>query len=313
MGKLIATREAYGEALKTLGAVNKNVVVLDADLSKSTKTNVFAKAYPERFINVGIAEQNLMGVAAGMAAAGKLPFVSSFAMFAVGRAFEQVRNSIAYPRLNVKIVASHAGLTVGEDGATHQSIEDISLMRTLPNMTVIVPADATETKKAIEFAAQYEGPVYIRVGRAPVPVLFDDNYQFAHGKAVQLSDGRDVTLIATGIMVAEAQKAAELLQQAGLTARVLNVHTIKPIDKEAVVKAAEDTGAIVTCEEHSILGGLGSAVAETLVENKPVPMERIGVQDTFGESGKPNELLAKYHLTAEDIAAAAKKAISRKG
>lgn len=312
MGKLIATREAYGEALKTLGAANKNVVVLDADLSKSTKTNVFAKAYPERFINVGIAEQNLMGVAAGMAAAGKLPFVSSFAMFAVGRAFEQVRNSIAYPRLNVKIVASHAGLTVGEDGATHQSIEDISLMRTLPNMTVIVPADATETKKAIEFAAQYEGPVYIRVGRAPVPVLFDDDYRFAHGKAVQLSDGRDVTLIATGIMVAEAQKASELLQQAGLTARVLNVHTIKPIDKEAVVKAAEDTGAIVTCEEHSILGGLGSAVAETLVENKPVPMERIGVQDVFGESGKPNELLAKYHLTAEDIAAAAKKAISRK-
>lgn len=313
MGKLIATREAYGEALKTLGAANKNVVVLDADLSKSTKTNVFAKAYPERFINVGIAEQNLMGVAAGMAAAGKLPFVSSFAMFAVGRAFEQVRNSIAYPRLNVKIVASHAGLTVGEDGATHQSIEDISLMRTLPNMTVIVPADATETKKAIEFAAQYEGPVYIRVGRAPVPVLFDDDYRFAHGKAVQLSDGRDVTLIATGIMVAEAQKAAELLQQAGLTARVLNVHTIKPIDREAVVKAAEDTGAIVTCEEHSILGGLGSAVAETLVENKPVPMERIGVQDVFGESGKPNELLAKYHLTAEDIAVAAKKAISRKG
>lgn len=312
MGKLIATREAYGEALKNLGGINKNVVVLDADLSKSTKTSVFAKAFPERFFNVGIAEQNLMGVAAGMAAAGKIPFVSSFAMFAVGRAFEQVRNSICYPKLNVKIVASHAGLTVGEDGATHQSVEDISLMRTLPNMTVIVPADSNETKKAIEFAAQYHGPVYIRVGRAPVPEIFDETYQFEHGKAVQLADGKDVTLIATGIMVAEAQRAAELLQQAGVSARVLNVHTIKPIDKEAVTKAAKETGAIVTCEEHSILGGLGSAVAETLVENKPVPMERVGVQDVFGESGKPNELLAKYHLTAEDIVAAAKKVIARK-
>jgi transketolase len=233
-------------------------------------------------------------------------------MFAVGRAFEQVRNSICYPQLNVKIVASHAGLTVGEDGATHQSIEDISLMRTLPNMTVIVPADANETKKAIEFAAEYCGPVYIRVGRAPVPEIFDENYQFELGKAVQLAEGKDVTLIATGIMVAEAQRAAELLKQSGVGARILNVHTIKPLDKEAVAKAAMDTGAIVTCEEHSILGGLGSAVAETLVESNPVPMERIGVQDTFGESGKPNELLAKYHLTAEDIVAAAKKVIARK-
>lgn len=310
MGK--ATREAYGEALRELGALNKDIIVLDADLSKSTKTNLFAKAFPERFFNVGIAEQNLMGTAAGLAAAGKIPFVSSFAMFAAGRAFEQVRNSICYPRLNVKIAATHAGLTVGEDGASHQAIEDISLMRSIPNMTVIVPADAAETRQAIAFAAEYHGPVYIRLGRMAVPELFGDDYEFQHGKAVELADGKDVTLIASGVMVSAAREAAEELLAAGISARVLNIHTIKPIDVAAICKAARDTGAIVTCEEHNIIGGLGSAVAEVLVEHQPVPMERVGVQDTFGESGTPAALLKKYHLTSADIVEAAKRAVGRK-
>jgi len=308
----LATREAYGEILKDLGKKYQDIVVLDADLSKSTKTAVFAKAFPERFFNVGIAEQNLMGVGAGLAAAGKIPFVSTFAMFAAGRAFEQVRNSICYPKLNVKIAATHAGLTVGEDGASHQAIEDISLMRSIPNMTVIVPADAEETRQAVAFAAGYKGPVYIRLGRMAVPDLFTADYQFEHGKAVQLVDGTDVTIMATGIMVAPAKAAAEELMKAGIRARVLNFHTIKPIDKEAIIKAATDTGAIVTCEEHSIIGGLGSAVAEVVVENMPVPMERIGVMDTFGESGTPATLLVKYHLTADDIVIAAHKVVSRK-
>lgn len=308
----LATREAYGEILKELGEKHKDIVVLDADLSKSTKTAVFKKAFPERFFNVGIAEQNLMGIGAGLAASGKIPFVSTFAMFAAGRAFEQIRNSICYPKLNVKIAATHAGLTVGEDGASHQSIEDISLMRSIPNMTVIVPADAEETRKAVAFAATYDGPVYIRLGRMSVPDLFAADYNYELGKAVQLVDGKDVTIIATGIMVATAKQAAEELAAAGISARVLNIHTIKPIDKEAIIKAASDTGAIVTCEEHSIIGGLGSAVAEVVVENNPVPMERVGVMDTFGESGTPSSLLVKYHLTAEDIVAAAKKAVSRK-
>lgn len=308
----LATREAYGEILKELGEKYENIVVLDADLSKSTKTAVFAKAFPQRFFNVGIAEQNLMGVGAGLAAGGKIPFVSTFAMFAAGRAFEQIRNSICYPKLNVKIAATHAGLTVGEDGASHQSVEDISLMRSIPNMTVIVPADAEETRKAIRFAAEYNGPVYIRLGRMSVPDLFGSDYVFEHGRAVQLADGKDVTLIATGIMVGTAQEAAGQLQQAGISARVLNIHTIKPIDREAVIRAASETGAVVTCEEHSIIGGLGSAVAEVLVENNPVPMERVGIGDTFGESGTPAALLKKYHLSAEDIVLAAKKAISRK-
>jgi transketolase len=310
MGK--ATREAYGEALRELGARYKDIIVLDADLSKSTKTNVFAKEFPTRFFNVGIAEQNLMGTAAGLAAAGKIPFVSTFAMFAAGRAFEQVRNSICYPKLNVKIAATHAGLTVGEDGATHQAIEDISLMRSIPNMTVIVPADATETHQAMVFAAEYKGPVYLRLGRMGVPDVFGDGYQFQHGKAVQLAEGADVTLIATGVMVAPARRAADELTQSGISARVLNVHTIKPIDKEAITAAAKDTGAIVTCEEHSIIGGLGSAVAEVLVENMPVPMERVGVLDVFGESGTPDALLAKYNLTTADIVRAAKRVVSRK-
>lgn len=308
----LATRQAYGESLKELGAQNQNIVVLDADLSKSTNTHLFAKSYPERFFNVGIAEQNLMGVAAGLATAGKVPFVSTFAMFAAGRAYEQIRNSICYPKLNVKIAATHAGLTVGEDGASHQAIEDISLMRTIPNMSVIVPADAEETRQAIAFAAEYKGPVYIRLGRMSVPDLFDKEYTFAFGKAVQLVEGTDVTIMATGIMTAPARAAAEELAKEGIHARVLNIHTIKPLDKEAVMKAASETGAIVTCEEHSIIGGLGSAVAEVLVENQPVPMERIGVMDTFGESGTPDALLKKYHLTVGDIVAAAKKAVSRK-
>ena len=312
MGKLVATREAYGQALKELGGKIKDLVVLDADLSKSTKTADFKKAYPERFFNVGIAEQNMMGVAAGLAAAGKIPFVSSFAMFAAGRAYEQVRNSICYPALNVKIAATHAGLTVGEDGASHQSIEDISLMRTAPNMTVIVPCDAAETKAAVQFAASYHGPVYLRLGRMGTPDIFGDDYVFELGKAVQLSDGKDVTLIATGMMVAAAQQAAKALKEQGYSARVLDMHTIKPIDQTAIIAAAKETGAIVTCEEHSIYGGLGSAVAEVLGEHYPVPMQRVGVQDTFGESGVGAELLVKYHLTGDDIAAAALAVIGRK-
>ncbi len=307
-----ATREAYGEALRELGGRNRDIVVLDADLSKSTKTNLFAKAFPERFFNAGIAEQNLMGTAAGLAAAGKIPFVSTFAMFAAGRAFEQVRNSICYPRLNVKIAATHAGLTVGEDGASHQAIEDISLMRSVPNMTVIVPADATEARQAVAFAAGYHGPVYLRLGRMGVPDIFPPDYRFRHGKAAPLKEGTDLTVIACGVMVSAALTAAEALAAAGLSARVLNMPTIKPIDKAAVEKAALETGAIVTCEEHSIIGGLGSAVAEVLVETTPVPLERIGVADAFGESGTPNALLAKYKLTAADIVQAAKRVVSRK-
>lgn len=312
MGKLIATREAYGAALKALGGEMKEIVVLDADLSKSTKTADFKEVYSDRFFNVGIAEQNMMGVAAGLSTCGKVPFVSTFAMFATGRAFEQVRNSICYPKLNVKIAATHAGLTVGEDGASHQSIEDISLMRTLPNMTVLVPADAAETKAAVAFAARYEGPVYLRLGRMGVPDLFGEDYQFEHGKAVSIAEGTDVTLVGTGCMTAIAKDAAELLKKEGISARVLHVHTIKPIDQSAIVKAAQETGAIVTCEEHSVYGGLGSAVAEVVAEKAPVPVIRIGVQDTFGESGTPAELLVKYGLTAEKIAEAAIKAIERK-
>jgi transketolase len=307
-----ATREAYGEALKEMGRLCSDIIVLDADLSKSTKTCVFAETYPERFFNAGIAEQNLAGVAAGLAAAGKIPFISTFAMFASGRAYEQIRNSICYPKLNVKIAATHAGLTVGEDGASHQSIEDISLMRTIPNMTVLVPADATETYQAIKFAVDYNGPVYIRLGRMAVPDLFAEGYTFQHGKAVRLLEGTDATIAATGIMVHIAKEAAEQLKTEGYSIRVLNIHTIKPIDKEAIVEAAEQTGAIVTCEEHSIIGGLGSAVAEVLVENAPVPLERVGVYDTFGESGTPKELLKKYGLTVDDIVFAAKKVILRK-
>ena len=308
----IATRDAYGEALAELGAVNENIVVLEADLSKSTKTSDFKKVYPERHFNMGIAEQNMLGVAAGFAAAGKIPFASSFAVFATGRAYDQIRNSIAYPNLNVKIAATHAGLTVGEDGGSHQMLEDIALMRALPNMTVIVPADGIETKQAVKAAAEYEGPVYIRMGRPKVPVLFDENYTFEIGKGVVLKEGTDVTLVGTGIMVSKAVEAAELLAAEGISAAVVNISTIKPLDAELIIAQAQKTGAIVTCEEHNIYGGLGSAVAEVLVENCPVPMTRVGVADQFGESGLPDELLEKHGLTAANIAAQAKAVIAKK-
>ncbi len=310
MGK--ATREAYGEALKEIGGKNEQIVVLDADLSKSTKTNVFAKAYPQRFFNVGIAEQNLVGTAAGLAASGKTPFVSTFAMFAAGRAFEQIRNSVCYPKLNVKVAATHAGLTVGEDGASHQAIEDVSLMRSLPNMTVLVPADEEETRQAIAWAAAYQGPVYIRLGRMSVDNVSPEGYVFAPAKAAVLTEGNDVALIANGVMVMAALEAAKMLAAEGIQARVINMASVKPLDEAAVVSASKETGAIVTCEEHSIIGGLGSAVAEVLAEQAPAPLERVGVKDTFGESGKPKELLAKYGLTAADVAEAARRVVARK-
>lgn len=307
-----ATRDAYGEALAELGAVNNDIVVLDADLSASTKTNVFKKAFPDRHFNVGIAEQNLIGVAAGLAATGKIPFASSFAVFATGRSFEQIRNSVCYPRLNVKIAATHAGITVGEDGATHQANEDVAIMRSLPNMSVVVPADAAETKAVIKWAAAYDGPVYIRMGRSKVPEIFDDSYQYRFGKGIVLQDGVDVTLIAMGIMVAKAQEAAKQLEKEGISAAVVNMSTIKPIDAEMITDCAKKTGAVVTCEEHTIMGGLGSAVAEVLGEYCPVPLTRVGMNDVFGESGTPDELLVKFGLTAEHIVQAAKAVIARK-
>lgn len=310
MGK--ATREAYGNALAAVGAKNKNIVVLDADLSKSTKTNVFKEQFPDRFFNVGIAEQNLISVGAGLAAAGKIPFVSSFAMFATGRAFEQIRNAVCYPKLNVKVCATHAGITVGEDGATHQSLEDIACMRVLPNMTVVVPADEAETTSVIEWAANYQGPVYVRLGRAGVDDTTPAGYQFVPGKSQTLVEGADLTIIACGALVGPAVEGAKELAQAGISARVINMASIKPIDKDAIVKAAQETGAILTAEEHNVLGGLGSAVAEVVVQEVPVPMAFVGVQDSFGESGTPKELMAKYGLTAKDIVAAAKKLVARK-
>lgn len=308
---MVATRDAYGEALKELGEKNNDIVVLDADLSGSTKTIVFKKAFPERFINVGIAEQSLIATAAGLATAGKIPFASTFAVFASGRAFEIIRNSVCYPKLNVKIAATHAGLTVGEDGATHQALEDISIMRSLPNMVVINPADAVEAKQCIYRAAEYDGPVYIRLGRSKVPVIFDETYRFEIGKGVELVEGNDVTIIATGIMVEKALKAAEELGKEGVSARVINISTIKPIDEEIIIKAAKETKGIVTIEEHSIIGGLGSAVAEVLVENYPTHLERIGVEDTFGESGDGNKLLEKYGLNEKNIIDKAKRILSK--
>jgi len=307
-----ATREAYGEALKKLAANNPNVVVLDADLSGSTKTIEFKKVCPERFFNVGIAEQNLIGTAAGMAIAGKVAFASTFAMFAAGRAFEIIRNTVAYPSLNVKIAATHAGLTVGEDGASHQAIEDLSLMRSIPNMTVINPADCIEAEKAVLKAAEFVGPVYIRLGRAAVEDIYDESYEFEIGKGVELKKGNDVTIIATGLMVQKSLKAAEQLALDGISARVINIHTIKPIDKDIIIKAARETGAIVTAEEHSIIGGLGSAVLEVLSDSCPVFVKRIGVMDVFGESGKPDELLEKYGLTESHILQECKEVIKLK-
>ncbi len=308
----IATRDAYGEALVELGKDNPQVVVLDADLSKSTKTAGFGKAYPDRFFNIGIAEANMMGIAAGLAASGKTPFASTFAMFATGRPYEQVRNTIGYPKLNVKIAATHAGLTVGEDGASHQAIEDIALMRVIPGMTVIVPADAAETKAAVKLAAEYKGPVYIRMGRSGVPVIHEQGLSMEWGKAMVLRQGKDITLVATGIMVAAALDAAQQLALEGIEAEVVDVPFIKPFDAGTISTSVKKTGAVVTAEEHSIIGGLGSAVAEALAENAPAPMERVGVKDTFGESGTPDALLKKYGLTAVDIVAAAKRVMAKK-
>ena len=309
--KKIATRESYGAALAEFGG-KYDIVVMDADLSKSTKTDTFKKKYPERFINCGIAEASMLSTAAGLATCGKTVFASSFAMFAAGRAFEQIRNSICYPKLNVKIGATHAGISVGEDGATHQCLEDLGIMRTLPNMIILNPADDIESKAAVEAAIKHQGPVYLRFGRLAVPVLYDDTYKFEIGKGVQLKEGSDVTLVATGLLVETALNAAELLKADGISARVINIHTIKPIDKEIITKASLETGAIVTCEEHNVIGGLGSAVSEVLCENAPCPMQRIGTQDVFGRSGKPNELFEVYGLTAEAIRDAAKKAIALK-
>mgnify|MGYP000485635873 FL=1 len=296
-----ATREAYGEALVELGKINENVVVLDADLSGSTKTSVFKKAFPERHFNVGIAEADLIGTAAGFAACGKTAFASTFAMFAAGRAFEQIRNTVAYPKLNVKIAPTHAGISVGEDGGSHQSVEDIAIMRAIPGMVVLSPADAIETKKMVFAAAEYDGPVYIRMGRLGVPVLFDDNYDFQIGIANTLRDGKDVTIAATGLMVAEALKAAEELEKEGISVRVINVGTIKPLDGETILKAAQETKFIVTAEEHSVIGGLGSAVSEFLSEVHPTKVKKVGIYDKFGQSGTGEELLQKYELTAEKL------------
>jgi transketolase len=312
MSQKIATREAYGKALAALGKVNENVVVLDADLSKSTKTAMFQKEFPNRFFNMGIAEQNLMGTAAGFSTCGKIPFASTFAMFATGRAFEIIRNSVCYSKLNVKVCATHAGITVGEDGASHQALEDLAVMRAIPNMVVLNPADAVSAEKAVFAMAEYDGPAYARFGRAAVPVIYDENMKFEIGKGIKVKEGKDATIIATGILVAEALEARELLLKEGIEARVIDMHTIKPIDTDLIVKAANETGAIVTAEEHNVIGGLGSAVAEVLVENKPVPMKRIGTQDTFGESGKPKELMEKYELTAKDIVKAVKEVIKKK-
>ena len=308
----IATRDAYGKALVKLGEMNDKVVVLDADLSKSTKTHGFSQAFPKRFFNMGIAEQNLIGAACGLAAAGKIPFASTFAMFATGRAFEVIRNSACYPKLNVKVCATHAGITVGEDGASHESVEDIAIMRAIPNMTVLVPADGIEAEQMIFTAAEFEGPMYVRLGRSAVPTLFDENYKFEIGKGVVLREGSDATVIACGIMVNEAIVASEVLQAEGISVRVINMPTIKPIDRQLIVTAAKETKAIVTAEEHSIIGGLGSAVSEVVAEECPVVVKRVGVKDTFGESGTPAELLKKYGLTSEDIVASVKEAISKK-
>ncbi len=307
-----ATRDAYGDTLKALGAEYPEIVVLDADLSASTKTQVFAKEFPNRFFDCGIAEGNMMSVAAGLAAAGKTVFASTFAVFGAGRAYEQIRNSICYPRLNVKVALTHAGITVGEDGATHQMLEDIALMRVLPNMTVIVPADAAETEAALRWAAAYQGPVYIRMGRAKCDDVTTPGAPFVPGKCTTLCEGDDLTIIACGIMVGKAVAAAKLLRQEGISARVLNMSSVKPIDEKAVCKAAKETGAILTAEEHSVIGGLGSAVAETVVKENPVPMAMLGMNDTFGESGKSEDLLEKYGLTAEHICDMAKDLIAKK-
>lgn len=301
-GKKIATRESYGNALAELGKTNDKIVVLDADLAGSTKTSVFQKAFPDRHFDCGIAEGNMAGIAAGLAAAGMVPFMSSFAMFAVGRAYEQIRNSIGYPHMNVKIGATHAGITVGEDGASHQCNEDIALMRTIPGMTVICPADDVEARAAVKAAVEIDGPVYLRFSRLASPVIFDEaDYHFEVGKGVVLREGMDVTLVATGLLVGETLAAAERLEKDGISAKVINIHTIKPLDTDLIVQAAKETGKVITIEEHSIVGGLGAAVCEALSENCPTPVKRIGIRDEYGQSGPAAELLHYYKLDADGI------------
>ena len=297
----IATRQSYGEELAKLGEENKNIVVLDADLSTATKTEIFAKKFPDRFINVGIAEQNLLGVAAGLSTFGKIPYASTFAVFAAGRAYEQIRNSIAYPKLNVKICATHAGITVGEDGATHQMLEDLGLMRSLPNMTVICTSDDIQTKWAVREMSKINGPVYLRLCRLATPVIYDASNKFEIGKAVQIGEGTDATIFATGVTVSEAIKAKEILKEKGIDVRVIDFHTIKPIDRKMIIKCAKETNRIITVEDHSIIGGLGSSVCEVLSEEYPVKVERMGIVDTFGESGKADELMRKYKIDSTAI------------
>ncbi|OGC11273.1 transketolase [candidate division WOR-1 bacterium RIFOXYA12_FULL_52_29] len=310
--KLAATRDAYGKALAQLGKENPNVVVLDADLSASTKTAEFGKLFPDRFFNMGVAEQDMISTAAGLAACGKIAFASTFAVFGSGRAWDQVRLSVAYTRANVKIVVTHAGIVTGEDGASHQANEDIAIMRVIPNMTVVVPSDSVETEKVIRAAAEFHGPMYIRLSRPKTPIINAEDYKFQLGRGVVLRPGKDLTIFSCGIMVATALDAAADLAGKGIEAEVINLHTIKPLDKKLIVDSAKRTGAVVTVEEHSILGGLGGAVAEVLVENCAVPMVRVGLKDVFGESGKPDELLVKYGLTAEEIVKAARSVIKRK-
>jgi len=301
LDKKIATRQSYGEKLAELGEINKNIVVFDADLSGATKTSVFAKKFPERFFDMGIAEQDMMATAAGMSTFGKVPYVSTFAMFAAGRAYDQIRNSICYPKLNVKICATHSGITVGEDGATHQMLEDMGMMRALPNMTVISTSDDTETKWAVEEISKIEGPVYLRLCRLDSPVIYEENQKFEIGKAVQIGDGTDATIFATGVVVTEAIKAKEELEKQGINVRVVDIHTIKPIDRETIIKCAKETKKLISIEDHSIIGGLGTAISEVLTEEYPCKLIRMGIKDEFGKSGKATELLEYYGLTAKNI------------
>jgi len=312
VSEMIATRDAYGKVLLQLGKENPKVVVLDADLSGSTKTGVFGKEFPERFFNAGIAEANMVGMAAGLAAGGMIPFASTFAVFAAGRAFEQIRQSLAYPKMNVKVVATHGGITVGEDGGSHQSVEDLAIMRALPNMTVLCPADGPETEAAVRAAAAYNGPVFIRLGRSKVPVVFTEGCDFAIGRGATLRQGTDLTFITTGLMTAQALEAAAILAEEKVSARVVHLGTIKPLDVDLVLQAARETGAIVTAEEHSVVGGLGGAVCEVLCESCPVPVERVGLRDVFGQSGLAEELLAHYGLTAAHLVEAAERVMRRK-
>lgn len=309
---MIATRDAYGQTLVELGRENPAIVVLDADLSGSTKTSLFAKEFPRRFFNAGIAEANMLGMAAGLAAGGQIPFVSTFAVFAAGRAFEQIRQSLAYPRLNVKVVATHGGITVGEDGGSHQSVEDLAIMRALPNMVVLCPADGPETVAAVRAAVAYEGPVYMRLGRSKVPTVFPENSPFVIGKGSCLRAGTDLAFVTTGLMTAQALAAAEILAAGGIDARVIHLGTIKPLDVDLVLRAARETGALVTAEEHSVIGGLGGAVCETVSESHPVPVERVGLRDVFGQSGTAEELLAYYGLTTAELVEAAQRVLRKK-